>query len=60
MNHTLIIQIVACCILGGLYGAIQAYGRYIRKRKEFEQKELARWQAELERQASKNRKSQLH
>jgi hypothetical protein len=39
---------------------MQAYGRYIRKRKEYEQKELARWQAELEKQASKNRKSQLH
>ena len=52
MNSTLIIELIACGVFGGLYGAMRAYGRMLRKRKQYEQRELAKWQTELEKKAS--------
>ena len=57
MDNTLIIELIACCVFGGLYGSIRAYARMLRKRKQYEQRELLRWQTELEKKASEIHKN---
>lgn len=54
-QHTITIIYAGCFILSCLLGAIRGYAKRLAKRKRDEERELLKWQRELEEHAEKIR-----
>ena len=56
-NHTVAVVYVGCFVLAVLLGILRGYIKHQTRKLRDEQKELMRWQIELEKRASEIRKN---